>query len=352
MNNTAFKNTTLYLWMVAFGISTLFVTSVNADDGKELLGLARRYQNKYPSEMPEQLLFSREFTVRIRMPAYALNDLQFDDDRQLITFSGANPLGLPLRIIEECTRIGSVMGTTALGAKVNFTKSNCEFLDAKAMSKVEGVDTTCLPLSPSLTTNSCKLQIAFSGTPSDFRLIKNKGLDVDIRLKLFRSSDPTFTSEDFFWAATFDRPYQKSGKSRTVAVSILGHSWVLPGGKKPVLVKKLEVQTNVPSPKVAVNLPKTNEQLIDEYKDRITDKISRFIVQPPNVEGNAEVEFNIIFFSTGNVIGAKLRASSGNSAFDNAVERAINRAQPLPMPMEPELLKYFRELTLKFKSQP
>jgi colicin import membrane protein len=53
----------------------------------------------------------------------------------------------------------------------------------------------------------------------------------------------------------------------------------------------------------------------------------------------------------GNVLGAKLKRASGNTAYDNAVERAINRAQPLPLPPDPALLKDFRELNLKFKAQ-
>ena len=52
-----------------------------------------------------------------------------------------------------------------------------------------------------------------------------------------------------------------------------------------------------------------------------------------------------------NVLGAKLRKPSGNAAYDAAVERAINRAQPLPMPPDPALVKEFRELNLKFKAQ-
>ena len=47
----------------------------------------------------------------------------------------------------------------------------------------------------------------------------------------------------------------------------------------------------------------------------------------------------------------KLRKPSGNAAYDSAVERAINRAQPLPMPPDPALVKEFRELNLKFKAQ-
>ena len=55
----------------------------------------------------------------------------------------------------------------------------------------------------------------------------------------------------------------------------------------------------------------------------------RFIVQPPNLQGNPESEFDVVVLPDGNVLGVKLKKPSGNAAYDNAVERAISRAQPL-----------------------
>ena len=91
--------------------------------------------------------------------------------------------------------------------------------------------------------------------------------------------------------------------------------------------------------------------LIDKYKRAISEKIKKFIVLPPNMQGNPESEFDVVALPDGNVLNARLKRSSGNTAYDNAVERAINRAQPLPMPPDPALLKEFRELNLKFKPQ-
>ncbi len=46
----------------------------------------------------------------------------------------------------------------------------------------------------------------------------------------------------------------------------------------------------------------------------------------------------------------ELNKSSGNSAYDAAVERAIARAQPLPVPTDTDLFQeYFRELNLVFR---
>ena len=91
--------------------------------------------------------------------------------------------------------------------------------------------------------------------------------------------------------------------------------------------------------------------LIDKYKKGISEKIKKFIVRPPNLQGNEEAEYDIVVLPDGNVLGVKLKRPSGNPAYDNAVERAISRAQPLPMPPDPALLKDFRELNLRFKAQ-
>lgn len=90
---------------------------------------------------------------------------------------------------------------------------------------------------------------------------------------------------------------------------------------------------------------------LDKYRKGISDKIKKFIVRPPNLQGTEESEFDIVVLPDGNVLGVKLKKPSGNAAYDNAVERAINRAQPLPMPPDPALLKDFRELNLRFKAQ-
>jgi colicin import membrane protein len=102
---------------------------------------------------------------------------------------------------------------------------------------------------------------------------------------------------------------------------------------------------------VAAQAASAQAKMRSEYIGRIRDKIKRFIVKPPNLKGNEESEFDVVVLPDGNVLGAKLKRASGNAAYDGAVERAINRAQPFPMPPDPALLKDFRELNLKFSAQ-
>lgn len=91
-------------------------------------------------------------------------------------------------------------------------------------------------------------------------------------------------------------------------------------------------------------------KVVDEYKRQISAKIRRFIVLPPNVSDAAQVEFEITVLPGGEVLGAKLKRSANSTpAYDAAVERAILRAQPLPLPPDPALMRQFRELNLVFR---
>jgi colicin import membrane protein len=90
-------------------------------------------------------------------------------------------------------------------------------------------------------------------------------------------------------------------------------------------------------------------KVVDEYIGRIAARIRRFIVLPPGVAKNIKAEFSVTLLPGGEVLNASLSKSSGNEAYDNAVERAILKAQPLPLPpAEQNLFNKFRDLRLKF----
>jgi len=101
--------------------------------------------------------------------------------------------------------------------------------------------------------------------------------------------------------------------------------------------------------KLAAQQAAAQAKLVDEYKRRIAERIKRFIIEPPNIQGNPEVEMDVVLLPGGEVLGVKTRKASAMSAWDNAVERAILKAQPLPLPPDPAMFKDFRELNLKFR---
>lgn len=89
--------------------------------------------------------------------------------------------------------------------------------------------------------------------------------------------------------------------------------------------------------------------LRDEYIFKIREKVRRNIVMPPEVPHNAEAVFEVVLLPSGEVLSARLVKPSGVPAYDSAVERAIKKAEPLPLPPDPALLPQFRTLTLKFR---
>ena len=64
---------------------------------------------------------------------------------------------------------------------------------------------------------------------------------------------------------------------------------------------------------------------------------------------NPEAIFDVTVLPTGEVLTARKRKSSGNAAYDDAVERAITKSSPLPKPDDPALFQ--RQLELKFRPQ-
>ncbi|NOT18305.1 MAG: cell envelope integrity protein TolA [Sulfuriferula sp.] len=86
----------------------------------------------------------------------------------------------------------------------------------------------------------------------------------------------------------------------------------------------------------------------NEYVEKIKAKIRGKIILPDSLQGNPQARFAVSLLPTGEVLQVKLLRGSGQSAYDDAVERAILKASPLPMPPDASLMAQFRELDLKF----
>ena len=83
------------------------------------------------------------------------------------------------------------------------------------------------------------------------------------------------------------------------------------------------------------------------YVEKIRSKIWHKV--DPNFKVSSEAIFEVIQLPTGEVLSVKLLQSSGNTLYDNAVERAILTSSPLPKPDRPE--QFQRVLTLKFRPE-
>ena len=102
--------------------------------------------------------------------------------------------------------------------------------------------------------------------------------------------------------------------------------------------------------KPEANARTAQQRAIDDWRARIQSKIRGRIVVPSNIEGNPEARFEVVLLPGGEVLSALLKKSSGNPAYDAAIERAISAASPFPVPSDTDLFQEsFRELTLVFR---
>lgn len=93
-----------------------------------------------------------------------------------------------------------------------------------------------------------------------------------------------------------------------------------------------------------------NAGVVDEFKAKIQAKIRGNVNKTLCGDGNPEVKVEIGLLPSGELSAApKMVKSSGNTACDDAVERAIRISEPLPLPPDPALLSQFRNLRLTFK---
>lgn len=89
-------------------------------------------------------------------------------------------------------------------------------------------------------------------------------------------------------------------------------------------------------------------KIVNEYVGKIRAKIKRNIVEPKNLPASIHGKFNITVLPGGSVLDVRLVQSSGSAAYDSAVERAILRSEPLPVPEDVTLFQKFREINFPF----
>jgi len=91
---------------------------------------------------------------------------------------------------------------------------------------------------------------------------------------------------------------------------------------------------------------------VDKYINDIRLKIRSRANVPDNITGNPEVHVRLRILPGGEVLDATITKSSGNRAYDAAIERAIRSAQPLPVPPpDSELFPQFRDLNLNIRHE-
>ncbi|ESJ18644.1 TonB, partial [Cupriavidus sp. HPC(L)] len=66
------------------------------------------------------------------------------------------------------------------------------------------------------------------------------------------------------------------------------------------------------------------------YADKVRRRVKPNIVFTEDVQGNPTAVVSVSLAPDGSLLSARLSKSSGNSAWDNAVLRAVERSDPLP----------------------
>lgn len=90
-----------------------------------------------------------------------------------------------------------------------------------------------------------------------------------------------------------------------------------------------------------------NRRGLESYAAKIRAKIRGNIVLPPGISGNPEAIFELNQLPGGDVLSVRLKRSSGTPALDEAIERAIKKSSPLPLPDDPA--QFQRNLEIKYR---
>jgi colicin import membrane protein len=88
---------------------------------------------------------------------------------------------------------------------------------------------------------------------------------------------------------------------------------------------------------------------IDKYMNGIREKVKRFVLVPPSLQGNPEAEASVTLLPGGEVLDVRISKSSGNPAYDAAIESAIRKAQPFTVPAGDQFQQNFRRFTMVFR---
>ncbi len=109
-----------------------------------------------------------------------------------------------------------------------------------------------------------------------------------------------------------------------------------------------EAQRRADAERLARELAATARQKgLAEYIARIRQRVRPNILLPDGLQGNPEAIFEVTQLPTGEVLSVRLKQTSGNVAYDTAVERAILKSSPLPLPASRS--DFSRVLELRFR---
>jgi colicin import membrane protein len=90
------------------------------------------------------------------------------------------------------------------------------------------------------------------------------------------------------------------------------------------------------------------QSALSEFIPYIQEKVQNNWLRPTGSPPGLSCVIQVTLIPGGEVVGTRVVRSSGNQLFDASVERAVQKASPLPLPADSALFKYFREINFKF----
>jgi len=90
---------------------------------------------------------------------------------------------------------------------------------------------------------------------------------------------------------------------------------------------------------------------MQKYINGIYGKVWARVAVPSDMQGNPEAVFTVSLLPGGELESAVMTKSSGNAAYDAAIERAIRQAQPFVVPTGDEFHRNFRRFPMVFRPQ-
>ncbi len=86
-----------------------------------------------------------------------------------------------------------------------------------------------------------------------------------------------------------------------------------------------------------------------KYINGIHAKVWARVAVPPDLQGSPEAVFVVSLLPGGELQSVVMRKSSGNPAYDAAIERAIRQAQPFNVPTGDQFHRSFRSFPMAFR---
>ncbi|HVT37050.1 MAG TPA: cell envelope integrity protein TolA [Nevskiaceae bacterium] len=93
------------------------------------------------------------------------------------------------------------------------------------------------------------------------------------------------------------------------------------------------------------------DKAIQEWAGRLKEKVRRYWIQPPNMSDSLVAKVRISWLPSGTVTKVSIVQSSGNAGYDDSVQRAILKSDPLPALNDARAYDKARDLILNFPAK-